>query len=562
MTLSLLAPLSLVSLVLAHGGEDHGEPAQPVVSVSAHTINVAAASKAFEAVIRIRRDPEGKPVAADLLLSDYATSAPVSDAIPSLTLSGPGTAQIDFVAGTSPGAYTATATFPTFGDYAGALVVTTPQTSDLLAISGVRVGPATGDVAAPSAGWALAGVAGALVLGAGAGVVGIGVGFLIGRRRGAAAAAGMLMLTLGGQRVWAHGGVDDEGPASHPSAGPSTGTLALPMASQFLGGLRTQPVKKDTFQVEATGRFVSRPGDSATLRAPTSGVLAAPAGGFPPPGREVHAGDLLALIKETPGSADRAAVAQQRSDAATGVAEAKKALALAERDVAQVPALGDGISERERLERQQSVEVARESLKQAEAALTTIAGGVTVAIRAPLSGRLGPATARPGDQVEAGDPLFRVTDPSALWMEARVPERLAVGLSEGAPAEVLSVAMPGRTLHAVVLDAGQQADPATGTVLVTLAVQDENTGLRPGMGGSAWIGTGAKRDVLVVPDGAVVDSNGATLAFVKTGPESFEMRELQLGGRAGTAWEVLIGLKPGERVVTEGTYTLRSLAGR
>jgi hypothetical protein len=54
--------------------------------------------------------------------------------------------------------------------------------------------------------------------------------------------------------------------------------------------------------------------------------------------------------------------------------------------------------------------------------------------------------------------------------------------------------------------------------------------------------------------------------FVKVGPESFAMRPVRVGGRAGVGpaapREVLLGLSAGDRVVTVGTYPLRSLAGR
>jgi multidrug efflux pump subunit AcrA (membrane-fusion protein) len=65
-----------------------------------------------------------------------------------------------------------------------------------------------------------------------------------------------------------------------------------------------------------------------------------------------------------------------------------------------------------------------------------------------------------------------------------------------------------------------------------------------------------------VPDDAVVESNGSTLVFVKTGPERFEVREVSLGARSGKSWEVHAGLRPAERVVVAGTYALKSLAGR
>jgi cobalt-zinc-cadmium efflux system membrane fusion protein len=82
------------------------------------------------------------------------------------------------------------------------------------------------------------------------------------------------------------------------------------------------------------------------------------------------------------------------------------------------------------------------------------------------------------------------------------------------------------------------------------------------MAATAWIVAGEPRDVVVVPDAAVVESNGEALVFVKTGPEAFAARPVRLGQRDGERWEALDGLAPGERVVVAGTYALRSLAGR
>jgi RND family efflux transporter MFP subunit len=199
---------------------------------------------------------------------------------------------------------------------------------------------------------------------------------------------------------------------------------------------------------------------------------------------------------------------------------------------------------------------------EAQAAYAAASEGSSIGIRAPVDGKLASIRVRPGDQVQPGDELFRIVDAAGLWMEARVPEQLASGIVAGSAATVEAAAFPGVSLDAVILDAGQEADPATGTMTVTLAVTAADHDLHPGMSATAWLGRGAIRDALVVPDGGVVDSGGMTIGFVKVGPEQFELRELRLGARSGESWEVLAGLNVGERVVTEGTYTLRSLAGR
>jgi RND family efflux transporter MFP subunit len=333
------------------------------------------------------------------------------------------------------------------------------------------------------------------------------------------------------------------------------------MESQFLLGLRTLRIYASSFQPRTLGlgALSAAPGGAATLRAPTAGSLEAAPGGFPGPGSVVKAGQLLALLREAPSSVDRAALLGQQADAETRLATARASLRLAQRDLEQVDSLGPALTERERMERRNAVEVATVEVREAERAAN--GAGLLLPIHAPLSGRLALEMARPGDTVEAGADLFHVVSNDTLWLRARVPEAQATRIERGSAAEVLLPSIPGRSFSAILLDDGLEADPQTGTVTVTLALAPDPQ-LRSGLAATAWIAVGAAEDVLSVPDDAVVESNGSTLVFVKTGPERFEAREVSLGARSGKSWEVHAGLRPAERVVVAGTYALKSLAGR
>lgn len=594
--------LLCASLAFAHGGE-HVEAA-PVAVVSAGpagsagTLHISASTEPFEAVLRVAhavagepaahpvagepaaQSVAGEPVAMSLLVADYASSAPVVDAAATVTLAGPASVPLTFTPGASPGIYAASAVFPTAGDYAGALIVTTPERSGILALTGLRIGgPVTGGMGAESGTGSHASMLARVIGGVALLLAMVGIGYALGRRRGGVVAGLLGALTV--RAVWAHGG-EDHGPASGPTSGPTSGTtsgttasgpqsaaLNLPMESQFLIGLRTARVVEGTFQARTPmlAHFVSRPGGSATLRAPVSGELVAPTAGFPTAGSSVRVGQVLAILRTPVGSPDRVSVAEARLQATNAVSEARRALALAQRDAAQIPHLLGGISERDRLDREQSVEVARSALTAAQAALSAIGTEGGLIVRAPVSGRLGPTQVRPGDQVQAGDALFRVLNADGIWLEAQVPERAyAAGARTlaGAAARVTASALPDAQFDAVVLDAGQEVDPATGSFTVTLAVEStgEGAGLRPGMSGTAWLGAGDARPALLLPDSAVVESAGIYLGFVKVGPEAFETRTLKLGSRSDRVWEVLDGVRAGERVVTDGTYALRSLTGR
>ena len=64
--------------------------------------------------------------------------------------------------------------------------------------------------------------------------------------------------------------------------------------------------------------------------------------------------------------------------------------------------------------------------------------------------------------------------------------------------------------------------------------------------------------VLAVPKSAVVREQGETFVFVFDGGETFERRQVALGAEGADFYEIVSGLKEGERVVIEGVYQLRT----
>ncbi len=78
----------------------------------------------------------------------------------------------------------------------------------------------------------------------------------------------------------------------------------------------------------------------------------------------------------------------------------------------------------------------------------------------------------------------------------------------------------------------------------------------PGAAGRAGILTGKQRQVLVVPDSALVVLGDSLSVFV-VGPDSIaHARSVTVGLRRGGRAEILRGLNAGERVVTTGAFGL------
>jgi hypothetical protein len=83
--------------------------------------------------------------------------------------------------------------------------------------------------------------------------------------------------------------------------------------------------------------------------------------------------------------------------------------------------------------------------------------------------------------------------------------------------------------------------------------------LKPGMFATVELRAELKPDALLVPDSAVLRSGEKNTVFVALDGGHFEPRDVVLGARADNdAYEVLSGLREGERVVTSGQFMLDS----
>jgi Cu(I)/Ag(I) efflux system membrane fusion protein len=100
-------------------------------------------------------------------------------------------------------------------------------------------------------------------------------------------------------------------------------------------------------------------------------------------------------------------------------------------------------------------------------------------------------------------------------------------------------------------------DPKSRTAKVRLAFPNPNGRLKPEM----YADVNLKIDLgetLAVPEGAVIDTGVRQVAFVDKGSGYFEPREIKLGVKVENYYEVIGGLKPGERVVTSANFLIDS----
>lgn len=355
-------------------------------------------------------------------------------------------------------------------------------------------------------------------------------------------------------------------PGHEPEEAPPE-AIAFLKEQQWKIPFMTAPVEAASLEegVALQGEVRPAAGREVVVAAPAAGRLAVGHGLQPVIGQAVKRGALLSVLTPVePVDQDRASLKEALKRAETSLAQARIELDRAERLYAAQAAPAKRVEEARAAEvvAKAQLEAARDHLKAKEA---TLAGQAVVTeesyqLIAPIGGTVIESHVVPGAAVAAGSPLYRLVDLTTVWVEAHAHETDLNRVAKAARAEI---AVPGA--EAVTVGAGKGGlvavggvlDPANRTAPVVYAVPNPSGHFRVGMSARVTALTGSTPKGPVVPKSAVVDDNGRPVAFVQTGGETFERRALTLGVREGDQVQVLSGLRPGERVVTQGGYEIR-----
>jgi Cu(I)/Ag(I) efflux system membrane fusion protein len=171
----------------------------------------------------------------------------------------------------------------------------------------------------------------------------------------------------------------------------------------------------------------------------------------------------------------------------------------------------------------------------------------------------------PGVRVSTSSHLFILADLSNVWVEVHVPESQAAAVAAGRGARVrfTTPAYPGRTFEGEVLYTGDLVDPKSRTIHLMAQADNRERRLKPGMSATVEVPVAGGRPVVLVPPSALLAAaSGGALVYVQTGPDRFERRPVVTGPAHGDRVEILEGLRPGDRLVTEGPAKLKPESAR
>jgi cobalt-zinc-cadmium efflux system membrane fusion protein len=371
-------------------------------------------------------------------------------------------------------------------------------------------------------------------------------------------AAGLLVVVLTG----CSGSGDTQAAEADPAARPTDSFLRLtPEAIQAIG-LKTELVARTPLQIplQISGRVTYDENRFAQISAPIAGRVQSFRAHI---GDRVKRGDPLAFI-ESPE------IGRAQSDYLRAMAEVNVAERAFERAKALLEKKGVSRGEVQRLEGEALH--ARAAVQEAKHHLMILgftdeavarlgeSGAVQTAMPlvSPLSGVVVRHEAFTGAGVAPTQMLYLVADLSEVWVEADVPERDLALVQVDQPAEVRVQAYPERMFSGRVETVGLALEERTRTLMVRIVVPNRGEVLKPGMLAQVSLLTGGGGEAVTVPSDAVQRDGERALVFVEQQPGVFAVREVTIGRTAGNRIEIRAGVEPGEKVVTTGSFRLKS----
>lgn len=176
----------------------------------------------------------------------------------------------------------------------------------------------------------------------------------------------------------------------------------------------------------------------------------------------------------------------------------------------------------------------------------------SIAARAPMTGVVLKRMASAGERVGELQPLYRIADPSILWVEASLPAESLAGVALGAPVEVIGCRERGR-----VAAIGAAAEPASQTVAVRATLDRPCAALRPGQIVQVRLFAPAAEALLAIPEEAVVRSGDRPWVFVREG-DGYRVLPIEVASSAAGVAYVRRGLPQEAQVVVTDIATLKA----
>jgi len=183
----------------------------------------------------------------------------------------------------------------------------------------------------------------------------------------------------------------------------------------------------------------------------------------------------------------------------------------------------------------------------------------TLRIVAPQDGFVVEKMVVEGQMVDPGMKIYRLADLGLVWVQAQIYEQDLDYVKLGQEATMTLSYLPDREFRGRVTYIYPNVDEKTCTARVRVEFHNPGYFLKPGMFATVEVTSELEPSALLIPDMAIVRSGEKNTVFVALEEGKFEPRAVALGPQAEhDTYQVLSGLREGERIVTSGQFLLDS----
>jgi multidrug efflux system membrane fusion protein len=184
-------------------------------------------------------------------------------------------------------------------------------------------------------------------------------------------------------------------------------------------------------------------------------------------------------------------------------------------------------------------------------------------IKAPITGRTGNLLANQGNMIKenADTAMLVINQIQPIYVSFAIPEQNLAELRKYAAEEKVPVKaiIPGQEQNpelGYLSFIDNTVDKATGTILCKATYANPHKRLWPGLFVNVVVGLSTQPHAILIPSQAIQTSQKGEIVFVVKPDLTVEVRPVEVGHNINGDVIVKQGLKPGERVVTDGQLRL------
>jgi len=181
-------------------------------------------------------------------------------------------------------------------------------------------------------------------------------------------------------------------------------------------------------------------------------------------------------------------------------------------------------------------------------------------IEAPFSGTIDNVLAKKGEVVYPGrSNLMMLLNLDNLYIESNVPEKYIASIKSGNKA-LVHFPLLDKTISTTVRQSGNYINPINRTFKIELKIEKNNLNIKPNLNSKVNINDYSNKEALLINQNFIsIDSNNKEYVYKtynKNNKTYVSKTTIVTGKNDGVNVEVLSGLKPGDKIVSEGIRKL------